>query len=99
MSTPRPSGTQDTLPVPPTISRRREEVSWSCSLAGLSRDRDATSDTHGARAAHRILDKIEVDDIARLEVVDGRALLYVGAMEEHLAVCAHSDEPGPLSDG
>jgi hypothetical protein len=80
------SGTRDTPPPAATISRLRD-VSSGC-LVPFTQRCDARSDPQRSRTAHRILHESEVDDITRLEVVDGRAGLQVGTMEKHLSAVA-----------
>jgi hypothetical protein len=67
---------------------------WSIYLTGAA----GSSDTHGSRAAHRIVDQAERDGIADLQRVESRDVLQVGTVEEHVASAADADEPIHLSD-
>jgi hypothetical protein len=43
------------------------------------------ADLKPSRAAHRIVKQLEGDPVADIQLVEGRALLHIRAMKEHLA--------------
>ena len=51
-----------------------------------------------ARAAHRVLEQLERDGIADLEVIERRALLQIRAMKINLARIRQPDEPVALTN-
>ncbi len=79
--------------VPGTLQRSADDSQDDRSSRPLS-----AHHAQRARAAHRVLEQLERDGIADLEVIERRALLEIRAMKINLARILQSDEPVALTN-